>query len=62
MHFRSNFIYNCFEAGCFADYNGLRPEDDDVVSVQGLVEALGDAPAHKRAVLDFARKYGHLLR
>jgi hypothetical protein len=59
---RSRFLAVCFEEGCFVEFNGLRPSEAEMAAVQGIIPALGDPPAHKRAVLKFARTNAHLLR
>jgi hypothetical protein len=56
-----DFLHQCVAAGCFQEYEGVVMERSDVHAPFGLVAELGDAPAHKRGVLEFARKYGYLL-
>ena len=56
-----DFLHQCVAAGCFLEYEGVVMPRSDVRAESGLVPELGDAPAHKRGVLEFARKYGYLL-
>jgi hypothetical protein len=56
-----DFLHQCVAAGCFLEYEGVVMARNDLRAEYGLVPELGDAPAHKRGVLEFARKYGYLL-
>jgi hypothetical protein len=55
------FLHQCVAAGCFLEYEGVVMARNDLRAAYGLVPELGDASAHKRGVLEFARKYGYLL-
>lgn len=56
---REEFLKTCVKAGSFQDYVGAIPERCE--SDEGICRLLGEPPAHKRGVLEFARKHEHLL-